>query len=90
MNSPTAVTMMPSKSLARQLEQIGLCVIPAGLDDFLARAAKQRWSPRQRLEHLEQTEAAERARRRRPSDDATEPCWRLCSVAACAAARLLH
>jgi DNA replication protein DnaC len=63
MSSLTAVTTMPSNSLARQLEQIGLCAIPAGLDDFLARAAKQRWSPRQLLEQLAQTEAAERAHR---------------------------
>src|SRR5260370_14821458 len=33
------------------------------VDDFLARATKQRWSPRQILEHLAQTEAAERAHR---------------------------
>lgn len=63
MSSPTGVTTTTSNSLARQLEQIGLCAIPAGLDDFLARAAKQRWSPRQILEHLAQTEAAERAHR---------------------------
>jgi DNA replication protein DnaC len=63
MSSPTAATTMPSNSLARQLEQIGLCAIPAGLDDFLARATKQRWSPRQLLEHVAQTEAAERAHR---------------------------
>jgi DNA replication protein DnaC len=54
---------MPSNNLARQLEQIGLCAIPAGLDDFLARAAKQRWSPHQILEYLAQTESAERAHR---------------------------
>ena len=63
MNSPTRVTTMPSNNLARQLEQIGLCAVPAGLDDFLARAAKQRWSPRQMLEQLAQTESAERAHR---------------------------
>jgi DNA replication protein DnaC len=63
MSSPTAVTTMPSNNLARQLEQIGLCAIPAGMDDFLARAVKQRRSPRQLLEHLAQTEAAERAHR---------------------------
>ena len=63
MSSLTAVTTMTSNNLARQLEQIGLCALPAGLDDFLARAVKQRWSPRQLLEHLAQTEAAERAHR---------------------------
>jgi DNA replication protein DnaC len=54
---------MPNNNLARQLEQIGLCAIPAGLDDFLARAAKQRWSPRQMLEQMAHTESAERAQR---------------------------
>jgi DNA replication protein DnaC len=63
MNLPTGAMTMPSNNLARQLEQIGLCAVPAGLDDFLARAAKQRWSPRQILEHLVQTESAERAHR---------------------------
>jgi DNA replication protein DnaC len=63
MSSPTRATMTPSNSLLEQLEQIGLHAVAAGLDDFLARATKQRWSPRQILEHLTQTEAAERAHR---------------------------
>jgi DNA replication protein DnaC len=54
---------MPSHSLPAQLEQIGLRAVPGELDDFLARAAKLRWSPRQVLEQLAQTEAAERAHR---------------------------
>ena len=54
---------MPSHNLPAQLEQIGLRAIPGELDDFLARAAKLRWSPRQILEQLAQTEAAERAHR---------------------------
>lgn len=62
MNSPTRLTM-PNHSLAAQLEQIGLRAVPAELDDFLARATKQRWSPRQIFEQLAQAEAAERARR---------------------------
>jgi hypothetical protein len=37
--------------------------LAAEVDDFLARATKQRWSPRQILEHLTQAEAAERAHR---------------------------
>jgi DNA replication protein DnaC len=53
----------PTNSLPAQLEQIGLHVLAAGVDDFLARATKQRWSPRQILEQLAQTEAAERAHR---------------------------
>lgn len=62
MNSPIRVTT-PSNSLPAQLEQIGLHAVAAEVDDFLARATKQRWSPRQILEHLAQTEAAERAHR---------------------------
>ena len=63
MNSPTRVTTTPSNSLPAQLEQIGLHALATEVDDFLARATKQRWSPRQILEHLAQTEAAERAHR---------------------------
>jgi len=64
MSSPTrATTMTPSNSLPTQLEQIGLHAIAAGMDDFLARAAKQRWSPLQILEYLAQAEASERAHR---------------------------
>ena len=64
MNSPTrATTTTPSNSLPAQLEQIGLHALGTEVNDFLARAIKQRWSPRQVLEHLVQTEAAERAHR---------------------------
>ena len=63
MNSPTRATTTPSNSLPAQLEQIGLHAVAGEVDDFLARATKQRWSPRQMLEHLAQTEAAERAHR---------------------------
>lgn len=63
MSSPTRATTTPSNSLLERLEQIGLHAVAAGIDDFLARATKQRWSPRQILEHLTQTEAAERAHR---------------------------
>jgi hypothetical protein len=52
MNSPTRATTIPSNSLPAQLEQIGLHALAAAVDDFLARATKQRWSPRQLLEHL--------------------------------------
>ena len=70
MNSPTRATTIPSNSLPAQLEQIGLHALAAAVDDFLARATKQRWSPRQLLEHLAQTEAAERAHQ---SGTATAP-----------------
>ena len=49
--------------LVAQLQHIGLRALPAGLDDFLARAAKSRWSPRQVLEQLVEAESSERARR---------------------------
>jgi DNA replication protein DnaC len=49
--------------LPDQLQQIGLCALPTQLDDFLARATKARWSPRQILEQLARAETAERARR---------------------------
>ena len=63
MNSPTRATTTPSSSLPALLEQIGLHALAAEVNDFLARATKQRWSPRQILEHLAQTEATERAHR---------------------------
>jgi DNA replication protein DnaC len=63
MSSPIRATTIPGNSLPAQLEQIGLHAVAAEIDDFLARAIKQRWSPRQLLEHLAETEAAERAHR---------------------------
>lgn len=63
MSSPTRTTTTPSNSLPAQLEHIGLHAVAAEVDDFLARATKQRWSPRQILEHLAQAEVAERAHR---------------------------
>jgi DNA replication protein DnaC len=57
-------TMMnPARSLPDHLTQIGLRALPGQLDDFLARATKARWSPRQLIEQLVQAEAAERSRR---------------------------
>ena len=63
MNLPVTTTTIPTNSLAAQLQQIGLRSLPANLDDFLARATKARWSPRQILEQLVQSEADERSRR---------------------------
>lgn len=62
MSSPTRTTT-PINSLAVQLQQIGMRAVPTELDDFLARATKARWSPRQVLEQLAQVEADERSRR---------------------------
>ena len=63
MSSPARKTTTPSNSLPAQLQQIGLCALPTQLDDFLARAAKARWSPHQILEQLAQAEITERSRR---------------------------
>src|SRR2546428_11965042 len=63
MSSPALKTTTPSNSLPAQLQQIGLRALPAQLDDFLARAAKARWSPYQVLEQLAQAEITERSRR---------------------------
>jgi DNA replication protein DnaC len=63
MSSPALKTTTQSNSLLAQLQQIGLRALPTQLDDFLARAAKARWSPHQILEQLAQSEIAERSRR---------------------------
>lgn len=63
MNSLTLKTTTPSNSLPAQLQQIGLRALSSQLDDFLARAAKARWSPHQILEHLVAEEITERSRR---------------------------
>jgi len=65
MNSPAPKTMttIPSNSLSAQLRQIGLCAVPAQLEDFIACAIKARWSPHQILEQVVKSEAAERSRR---------------------------
>ena len=58
MNSP-----MMNNDLPGQLRQIGLRASAEGLDDLLARATKQRWSPRQLLEEIARLEASEKAAR---------------------------
>jgi DNA replication protein DnaC len=49
--------------LADQLTTLGLRATAAGLDDLVARATKQRWSPTQLLEQLATAEQEDRARR---------------------------
>ena len=62
--TPTKTTATtPGNSLSTQLQQIGLCAVPAQLDDFIARATKSRWSAHQILEQLVLAEGAERSRR---------------------------
>lgn len=63
MSLPTSTTTNLMPNLAAQLRQVGLCAVPAQLDDFLARATKARWSPHMLLEQLAQAEATERSRR---------------------------
>lgn len=63
MNSPAMTMTAPSNNLTEQLRHIGLRALPSQLDDFLARAIKARWSPRQILEQLAQAELSERSRR---------------------------
>lgn len=63
MNLPAQKTMTANNNLSAQLEQIGLRAVPPQLDDFLAHAAKARWSPHQILEQMAQAEMAERSRR---------------------------
>ena len=60
--TPTTMTMT-SSNLSSQLRQIGLCAVPAQLDDFIAHATKSRWSAHQILEQVVKTEAGERSRR---------------------------
>jgi len=63
MHSPAATAVHPNPDLAAQLRHFGLRAVPAHLDDFLARAAKSRWSARQLMEYLVQEEASDRSRR---------------------------
>jgi DNA replication protein DnaC len=63
MSSPAAKALMTNNSLTAQLAQIGLRALPEQFDDFIARAAKERWSPHQMIERMVQDEIAERSRR---------------------------
>jgi len=53
----------PTIDLGRQLSQLGLHSTAAGLEDFLARAIKARWSQRTLLEELARVELQERGHR---------------------------
>jgi len=63
LKTTTTTTTTQNPSLTAQLQQIGLRSLPTQLDDFLARAAKGRWSGLQILEQLVHEELAERAHR---------------------------
>lgn len=60
MNSHATPT---SDSLQSQLTGIGLLATSAGLEDFLARATKGRWSPRVLLEEIARAEQIDKSRR---------------------------
>ncbi len=60
MNSPTTTTM---NDLATRLTKIGLRATAESLDDLIARAAKNRWSPQQLLEEIARSEAETKANR---------------------------
>jgi len=60
----TAATITQTDNLTDQLHQIGLRALPANLDEFLARATGDGWSPRTLLEQMAHAEAEERLRRR--------------------------
>ena len=62
MPSPTKTTQNKTE-LALQLHALGLLRTAEDLDDFLARATKQRFSPQVLLEELARQEIAERERR---------------------------
>ena len=62
MSSPASMTTTPANNLQTQLQQIGRRALPRQLNDFLSRAAKNRWSPHQILEQMAQAEIAERSR----------------------------
>jgi len=64
MNSPkTPKNPNPSDDLASQLKHLGLVLTAHTLDDLLARASTQRWSPRQLLQEVARAESEDRARR---------------------------
>ena len=93
MNSPkTPKNLNPSHDLASQLKHLGLVLTAQTLDDLLARASTQRWSPRQLLEEVARAETEDLARRslerRRPRDAAGIPPGRERGRGAPAAERL--
>lgn len=56
-------SQMISNDLPGQLRQIGLRATAQGLDDLLARATKQRWSPHQLLQEIARVEISDKAAR---------------------------
>jgi len=52
-----------NNDLSRQLRQLGLQATARELDDLIARATKQKWSPLQLIEAIAKSESADRASR---------------------------
>src|SRR5262245_3579078 len=64
MNSPKILKIPTTKDdLVAQLKHLDLLVTAQSLDDLLARASTQRWSPRQLLEEIARSETEDLARR---------------------------
>lgn len=64
MNSPkTTKNLKTNDELTAQLQRLNLRRTAQGLDDLLARATTQRWSPRQLLEEMARSEIEDVARR---------------------------
>src|SRR5207249_11628189 len=66
MNSPKTLkkkTPNPKNDLAAQLNHLDLLITAQGLDDLLALASTQRWSPRPLLEEIARSETEYLARR---------------------------
>src|SRR5215472_165785 len=59
----TSLRTTTTTDLQSQLLQLGLNATAHNLDDFMARAAKSRWSPQLLLEELARSEIRERSRR---------------------------
>jgi DNA replication protein DnaC len=55
--------MTTNHDLTGQLRQLGLQATAQELDDLIARATKQRWSPLQLIEAIAKSESADRAAR---------------------------
>jgi DNA replication protein DnaC len=63
MSFPTQTTMSKTTDLKEQLVHVGLLALAECVEDFLARAAKGRLSPRQIIEEIVRLETTEGARR---------------------------
>ncbi len=56
-------TQTLTAEISQQLNRIGLRVTASSTDDFIARATKNKWSPRMLLEEIVRAEAEDRSQR---------------------------